>query len=138
MKRLWRNHKYFAMRTLNVILLATVCIAYHNIASARSKKASGADTSVISQRSYKDGTYEGTGTGFGGDIVVSVTVKSEKISDIQIKEAKSEDAAYLDNAKKIINTMVQNQTSHVDVASGATYSSKGIIEAVQNALKEAS
>jgi uncharacterized protein with FMN-binding domain len=84
-------------------------------------------------QSYEDGSYEGTGTGFGGDIVVNVTIKDQQISDIEIKEAKSEDAAYLDNAKKIIDTMLQNQTSEVDVASGATYSSKGIIEAVQNA-----
>ena len=46
--------------------------------------------------------------------------------------------AYFDNAKKIIDTMKQKQTADVDVASGATYSSKGIIAAVQNALKEAS
>ena len=43
-----------------------------------------------------------------------------------------------DNAKKIIDTMKQKQTADVDVASGATYSSKGIIAAVRNALKEAS
>ena len=58
--------------------------------------------------------------------------------DIQIKEAKNEDSAYFNNAKKIIDTMKQKQTADVDVASGATYSSKGIIAAVQNALKEAS
>lgn len=40
--------------------------------------------------------------------------------------------------QKIIDTMKQKQTADVDVASGATYSSKGIIAAVQNALKEAS
>ena len=40
--------------------------------------------------------------------------------------------------KKIIDTMKQKQTADVDVVSGATYSSKGIIAAVQNALKEAS
>ena len=42
------------------------------------------------------------------------------------------------DAKKIIDTMKQKQTADVDVASGATYSSKGIIAAVRNALKEAS
>lgn len=74
----------------------------------------------------------------GGQIVVSVTIKNGSISNIQIKEAKNEDSAYFNNAKKIIDTMKQKQTADVDVASGATYSSKGIIAAVQNALKEAS
>ena len=86
----------------------------------------------------KDGTYEGSGQGFGGQIVVSVTIKNGSIDDIQIKEAKNEDSAYFNNAKKIIDTMKQKQTADVDVASGATYSSKGIIAAVRNALKEAS
>lgn len=86
----------------------------------------------------EDGTYEGSGQGFGGQIVVSVTIKNGSIDDIQIKEAKNEDSAYFNNAKKIIDTMKQKQTADVDVASGATYSSKGIIAAVRNALKEAS
>ena len=70
--------------------------------------------------------------------IVSVTIKNGSIDDIQIKEAKNEDSAYFNNAKKIIDTMKQKQTADVDVASGATYSSKGIIAAVRNALKEAS
>ena len=61
-----------------------------------------------------------------------------QVHQFQDKEAKNEDSAYFDNAKKIIDTMKQKQTADVDVASGATYSSKGIIAAVQNALKEAS
>ena len=47
------------------------------------------------------------GQGFGGQIVVSVNHKNGSIDDIQIKEAKNEDSAYFDNAKKIMNTMKQ-------------------------------
>ena len=54
------------------------------------------------------------------------------------KKRKMKTVHILNNAKKIIDTMKQKQTADVDVASGATYSSKGIIAAVQNALKEAS
>ena len=93
---------------------------------------------IVVQVLWKDGTYEGSGQGFGGQIVVNVTIKNGSIDDIQIKEAKNEDSAYFNNAVKIIDTMKQKQTVDVDVASGATYSSKGIIAAVQNALKEAS
>ena len=121
------------MRLLNLVLIVGVCFAYHNIATIRAEKEA-----KIAAGSWKDGTYEGSGQGFGGQIVVSVTIKNGSIDDIQIKEAKNEDSAYFDNAKKIIDTMKQKQTADVDVASGATYSSKGIIAAVQNALKEAS
>lgn len=139
MKALLINHKHFLMRALNLCILIAVCIGYHNIALARAKKEAliqkenQAATAV-----WKDGSYEGIGTGFGGNIKVVVTIKESSMKKIEIVEAKGEDSAYLDNAKKIMDTMIDNQTSEVDVASGATYSSKGIIEAVQNALKEAS
>lgn len=72
-------------------------------------------------------------------LIVGVCFAYHNIATIRAeKEAKNEDSAYFDNAKKIIDTMKQKQTADVDVASGATYSSKGIIAAVRNALKEAS
>ena len=123
------------MRLLNLVLIVGVCFAYHNIATIRAEKEAKIAAENSGSGSWKDGTYEGSGQGFGGQIVVSVTIKNGSIDDIQIKD---EDSAYFDNAKKIIDTMKQKQTADVDVASGATYSSKGIIAAVQNALKEAS
>ena len=86
---------------------------------------------------YKNGTYTGSGQGFGGNIVVQVVIEEGSIRKIDIIEAKGEDTAYLDQAKKIIHQMLNAQTWEVDTASGATYSSNGIREAVQNALKEA-
>ncbi len=126
------------MRLLNLVLIVGVCFVYHNIATIRAEKEAKIAAENSGSGLWKDGTYEGSGQGFGGQIVVSVTIKNGSIDDIQIKEAKKEDSAYFDNAKKIIDTMKQKQTADVDVASGATYSSKGIIAAVQNALKEAS
>lgn len=138
MKQQFKKHKHFLMRLVNLVLIVSVCVVYHNIATIRAEKEAKIAAQNSGSGSWKDGTYEGSGQGFGGQIVVSVTIKNGSIDDIQIKEAKSEDSAYFNNAKKIIDTMKQKQTADVDVASGATYSSKGIIAAVQNALKEAS
>ena len=139
MKIQLKNYKHFWMRLCNLVLIICICLVYHNIVSVRSER----EVKIKVQNNklsatYKEGVYEGSGQGYGGRIVVSVTIKDGSISDIQIKEAKNEDPAYLDNAKKIIDTIKKNQTANVDVASGATYSSRGIIEAVQSALKEAS
>lgn len=85
----------------------------------------------------KDGTYEGTGTGFRGKIKVAVTVKSHKITAVKVL-SKSDDAAYFGKAKSgVIAAILKGQTTNVDVISGATYSSNGIIQAVRNALKKA-
>lgn len=82
----------------------------------------------------KDGTYEGTGTGFRGKIKVAVTVKSHKITAVKVL-SKSDDAAYFNRASEgIIKSVLDSQSLNVDVVSGATYSSKGILVAIKNAL----
>lgn len=109
------------------------------IKAAKSSGKLGADgESASGAGAYKDGTYEGSGDGFGGKIKVSVTVKGQKITAIDIKEASGEDEAYLSMAKDIINTMIDQQSADVDTISGATYSSTGIKTAVTEALKGAS
>ena len=86
---------------------------------------------------WKDGTYTGSGKGFGGTISVKVTVKDGKISAIDVTSASGETASYFSKAKGIIPKMISGQTTNVDAASGATYSSNGIITAVRNALSKA-
>jgi uncharacterized protein with FMN-binding domain len=142
MKKLVSGHKHFLMRFVNLCLIIGICFAYQSIASVRAEKeaeiAQKNKETAVAGTKWKDGTYEGSGTGFGGTITVSVSITDGVMEHIEILEASGEDTAYLDNAKKIIQTMTEKQDFNVDVASGATYSSKGIIEAVQNALKEAS
>lgn len=92
---------------------------------------------VSESGTWKDGTYTGSGKGFGGTISVKVTVKDGKISSIDVTSASGETASYFSKAKGIIPKMISGQTTNVDVASGATYSSNGIITAVRNALSKA-
>ncbi|MDO4287378.1 MAG: FMN-binding protein [Eubacteriales bacterium] len=87
---------------------------------------------------YQDGTYTGTAPGFGGDITVSVTIADGKMTAIEIVSAAGETPSFLARAKTIISKMLETQSADVDVVSGATYSSNGIINAVKNALVKAS
>lgn len=81
-----------------------------------------------------DGTYEGSGTGFGGTITVSVVLKDKTIQSISIVSAPGEDATFLNRAKGVIDRIIASQSVDVDTVSGATFSSKGILTAVKNAL----
>ena len=125
------------MRLLNLVLIVGVCFAYHNIATIRAEKEAKIAAENSGSGLWKDGTYEGSGQGFGGQIVVSVTIKMVLSMTFRLKKRKMKTVHIL-IMQKIIDTMKQKQTADVDVASGATYSSKGIIAAVRNALKEAS
>lgn len=109
-------------------------------ATANAGNAAGSAPSVskVSESgTWKDGTYTGSGKGFGGTISVKVTVKDGKISAIDVTSASGETASYFSKAKGIIPKMISGQTTNVDAASGATYSSNGIITAVRNALSKA-
>ena len=109
-------------------------------AAANAGNAAGSAPSVskVSEfGTWKDGTYTGSGKGFGGTISVKVTVKDGKISAIDVTSASGETASYFSKAKGIIPKMISGQTTNVDAASGATYSSNGIITAVRNALSKA-
>lgn len=81
----------------------------------------------------EDGVYKGTGTGFAGDITVSVQIQDKKIVSIDIIRF-SDDEAFFSRAKAVIDIIIEGQTLDVDTVSGATFSSRGIINAVKNAL----
>ena len=109
-------------------------------AAANAGNAAGSAPSVskVSESgTWKDGTYTGSGKGFGGTISVKVTVEDGKISAIDVTSASGETASYFSKTKGIIPKMISGQTTNVDAASGATYSSNGIITAVRNALSKA-
>lgn len=82
----------------------------------------------------QDGTYTGVGTGYRGEIDVSVTVLDGYITDVTIDQNR-ETQKYFTRAKsKIIDRVLTNQSVDVDTVSGATYSSNGILKAVADAL----
>lgn len=81
-----------------------------------------------------DGLYQGTGNGYGGSITVAVEVKEKRIENIWVLSAEEEDTAFFNQAKELLNVIIEQQNPAVDVVSGATYSSKGLLEAVANAL----
>lgn len=82
----------------------------------------------------EDGVYEGEGTGYGGTIRVAVTIEDQTITSIEILSASGEDTAFLNKAIAVIDSILAAQSVDVDTISGATYSSRGIIAAVNNAL----
>ena len=107
--------------------------------SGQTAAAAGSSTSVAQVEdavAYKDGTYYGSGTGFGGPLKVMVEISGGKIASIQIIE-NSDGSDYISKASSLIDSIIATQSTNVDTVSGATYSSVGIIQAVRDALSQA-
>jgi uncharacterized protein with FMN-binding domain len=108
--------------------------------SASSSSTSGSTSSSISSASseYKDGTYTGTGTGFrGATTKVSVTVKNGKITDVTTISYGDDTSFYSRAFSSIKQQIIDSQSASVNAVSGATFSSKGIMSAVSDALSKA-
>jgi len=115
--------------------------ASSNTQAATSKASQGTTSSnstASSQGAYKDGTYAGSGTGFKGRTTkVSVTVANGKITNIETLSY-GDDRSYFERAlSSVTKSIISKQSTSVDTVSGATYSSKGIMSAVANALTQA-
>ena len=115
---------------------AKISIAKNDVSKANSRRANAGGTFSIANTNLKDGVYTGTGQGFNGPISVRVTVSGGNIVNVEILSY-SDDAPYFNRAKAVISKMIGKQGSSVDTVSGATYSSRGIIDAVRDALSKA-
>ena len=101
----------------------------------RVSTGSGSEVSTDSLN-LNDGVYTGSGQGFNGPIRVRVTVSGGNITNVEIL-SHSDDAPYFNRAKAVIGRLLGKPGKSVDTVSGATYSSRGIIDAVRNALAHA-
>ena len=139
--------KNFIIRAGSLTMIVLMLFGYNEVLNVRAKDEQIAklqasldeDTANTGQspNSYTDGTYEGTGTGFGGSVDVKVTIENGQIQNIEITSAENEDGTYLETAKDVIPKILDAQSADVDVVSGATFSSTGIKDAVADALKKA-
>lgn len=83
---------------------------------------------------WADGTYTGSGAGLMGAIEVSVTVEGGKITAVDVLSQQETPGTSDPAFAEIPGKIVEAQSWEVDAASGATFSSNGIMEAVKNAL----
>ncbi len=90
----------------------------------------------VDAKNLKDGTYTGSGQGYKSTITVEVTISGGKITAIDVV-SQDDDEPYFSNAKTLISQVIAKQSTSVDTVSGATYSSKGILVAIKNALDKA-
>ena len=96
--------------------------------------SSEAEEEVLPKLPYADGVYVGSSRGYGGAVRVQVTMENGSITEVEILDASHETKQFLRRAKRLLTTVVDAQSWEVDAVSEATYTSRGILGAVQNAL----
>ena len=91
----------------------------------------------VREASYTPGIYEGTGRGYRGPILVQVLISHAGIEDITITGNSEE--AYPGGAaiEELLELVLETGGTDLDAISGATFSSMGFLEAVEDALEKA-
>lgn len=112
----------------------------HNSSStqkpASTHQASTTHTATKTVRSkYKDGTYQGVGMNRRGAIQVAVTIKNDKITDVEVSDYEMHYSE--SDIAGLPQEVLQRQSAEVDNVSGATYSSMAFHDAVQEAISKA-
>lgn len=87
--------------------------------------------SDIDLSTLEDGTYKGSYKVFPIDVEVRVTMENHRIAGIDLVKHTNGQGA---SAEIIPGKVVDAQSLEVDAVSGATYSSKVILKAIENAL----
>jgi uncharacterized protein with FMN-binding domain len=124
------------LKIILVILVVAIIGAYFgfktielNLNKLKDLKISNVDISKAA-----DGTYTGSYEVFPIIAEVKVIIKNHEITEIELVKHRTGQGA---PAEIIPSKVVEAQTLEVDAVSGATYSSKVILKAIENALNNA-
>lgn len=147
--------RVFIWKLCNLVLICCLLFGYQQYAERRASKVSAYEKEAEAakeawaeaeraaggeeetENTYQDGTYQGSGTGFGGEIAVQVVIQDGSIQTVEILSAENETPDYLDSARALLEDIVKAQSVEVDTVSGATLSSNGILEGAGKALLQA-
>lgn len=98
----------------------------------------GADVSLLTGKTeLPENTYEGVGKGIGGEVKVQIVVVDGRIESVVVTEQAETEFIAKPALEKIPNAIVEKQSFAVDTVSGATVTSKAIINAAKDAAAQA-
>ena len=86
---------------------------------------------------YAPGIYEGSARGFRGPIHVQVEVSPAGIEDIVITGHEEWIYPGVAAMEELLDLVLETGSTDLDAVSGATFSSRGFLEAVEDALTQA-
>ena len=120
------------MKTQNIRKLL-----FLGVLAAAAMSAGCQGSGFIRDALYMPGLYEGTGSGFRGPIHVQVQISAAGIDDIEILS--HEESSYPGAAamEELLEGILETGSTDLDAISGASYSSRGFLEAVDDALRKA-
>lgn len=130
-----------SMITGIVIVVSLVLSGTIDLSELKENNGDNAEITATSFENLEDGTFKGYGTGFQNmDVEVDVVVENGIITDIIVYEygatSPNRGMDFEAAGDQIVIDILNEQSLDVDTISGATYTTSGILEAVEDALSK--
>jgi len=125
--------KGLIISALSILLIILVSFIAYQVIDNNLKNLLKQDVSEISLNKLDDGKYIGEYQVFPINVKVEVEVENHQIKGIVLLK---HDNGQGSSAESIIHSVIVSNSINVDVISGASYSSKVILNAISNALNQ--
>lgn len=116
-----------------IVLLISIGFITYKIIDNNLKNLLTREIESINITEIDDGIYRGKYEVFPVSVELNVEVKDHQIIEIDILK---HDNGQGKPAESIINSVIEQNSIDVDVISGASYSSRTILQAISNALNQ--
>lgn len=123
--------RIFKIIILMVLVMVVLIAGFTVFTQSKLKALVQTPIPSVALDTIDDGIYEGNYSVFPVTVKLNVTVKGHEITEILILEHVNGQGG---KAEAIADQVIENQSLQVDIISGATYSSKVILKALENAL----
>ncbi len=91
----------------------------------------------VTTHTVNDGNYTGIGTGYNGYVTVSASFRNGFLTNVIITDQQETKAVSDAALTKIPEYVINEQSLNVDISTGATQTSKAVLEAIGNAITAA-
>ena len=117
-----------------VVLVLVLVVAFRVVVSKLESNLEALNSLTIEEvdlTNIEDGTYEGSYGSFPVSAIVEVTVRNHRITKIELVDHSNGQGQ---PAEVLPERVIESQSVKVDAISGATYSSRVILKAIETAL----
>lgn len=128
------NKKYLYTSLVASALLLAACGDTEDAPSTDMESDSQEETTDVS---FNPGTYTGTGEGMIDEIKLDVTFSENEITDIEVNFQNESDGIGNIPIEQIPQITMEYQSLDTDVVSGATGTSHGVKQAIEDAVEQA-
>ena len=91
---------------------------------------------ITSIQNISDGTYEGVGIGFGGNMNIQISINNKKITNINILNHRETQGYHEEVFRELSYEIIGTQNLNVDSISGATSTSRGFLNSIKDAVNK--